>query len=239
MRLNRFISNSGLCARRAADQLIRSGQISVNGQRVSVLGTHVSPHDIVKYHDRVLSLEKHIYLLLNKPKDYITTLQDPASRKTVQSLIRNACEERIYPVGRLDRTTTGLLLFTNDGVLAKRLAHPTGWIKKLYHVMLDKPIHAVDIARIKQGVYLDDGVVRVDQCAIVDGEDRRHVGIEIHMGRNRVVRRLFEELYYRVVKLDRVMYAHLTKKNLPRGKWRFLSSQEVSTLYQFSKVGLA
>ena len=227
IRLNKFISHAGVCARRAADTLIQAGHITVNGQKVNTLGHKVTPQDVVRYRDQVLTADKHIYILLNKPKDYITTTKDPKERKTVLQLIKNACEERVYPVGRLDRNTTGLLLFTNDGALATKLAHPASKLEKLYHVVLNKPLSEVDYEKIKGGVVLEDGIAHVDQLEIVEA-DRRSIGLAIHMGRNRVIRRIFEQLHYEVVKLDRVMYAHLTKKDLPRGKWRLLTQQEVT-----------
>lgn len=236
IRLNQFISHAGVCARRAADMLIRAGHITVNGQKVNTLGYKVNPQDVVKYRDQLLKTDKHIYILLNKPKNYITTTEDPKGRKTVLQLIQNACQERVYPVGRLDRNTTGLLLLTNDGALAKHLAHPTSNIKKLYHVVLNKPISKADFEKVKVGVALEDGVVYVDQLEIV-AQDRRSIGLEIHMGRNRVIRRLFEKLHYEVVKLDRVMYAHLTKKDLLRGRWRMLTQQEVNRLYPKGSQG--
>jgi 23S rRNA pseudouridine2605 synthase len=196
---------------------------------VSTLGYKITPQDVVKYRDHVLKIDKHVYILLNKPKDYITTTEDPKGRKTVLQLVKNACQERVYPVGRLDRNTTGLLLLTNDGALAKQLAHPTSNIKKLYHVVLNKPISKADFEKIKAGVVLEDGVVDIDQLELV-AQDRKSIGLEIHIGRNRIVRRLFEHLHYEVVKLDRVMYAHLTKKDLPRGQWRLLTQQEVRRL---------
>ena len=226
IRLNKFISHAGVCARRAADTLIKAGKITINGQKVSTLGYKVTPQDVVKYRDQVLKADKRIYLLLNKPKDYITTTKDPKQRKTVLQLVKNGCQERVYPVGRLDRNTTGLLILTNDGALAKKLAHPASSIKKLYHVVLNKPISQMDFEKIKSGIMLEDGIAHVDQLEIV-GQDRRNVGLAIHMGRNRVIRRIFEQLRYEVVKLDRVMYAHLTKKDLPRGKWRLLTQQEI------------
>jgi 23S rRNA pseudouridine2605 synthase len=229
IRLNKFISHAGVCARRAADTLIQAGHITVNGKKVNTLGYKVTPQDVVKYRDQVLKKDKHIYILLNKPKDYITTTQDPKARKTVLQLVKNACHERVYPVGRLDRNTTGLLLLTNDGALAKKLAHPSSNLAKLYHVMLNKPLSKEDYEKIKVGVVLEDGIAHVDQLEIVE-QDSRSVGLEIHMGRNRVVRRIFEHLHYDVVKLDRVMYAHLTKKDLPRGKWRLLTQQEINRL---------
>ncbi len=226
IRLNKFISNAGVCARRAADMLIQEGHITVNGQKVNTLGYKVTSQDVVKYRNKVLSTNKCIYILLNKPKDYITTTKDPKGRKTVLNLVKNACQERVYPVGRLDRNTTGLLLLTNDGALAKHLAHPASNIKKLYHVVLNKPISKADFEKITAGIALEDGIAHVDQLEIVE-QDRRSIGLAIHMGRNRVIRRIFEQLRYEVVKLDRVMYAHLTKKDLPRGKWRMLTQQEV------------
>jgi 23S rRNA pseudouridine2605 synthase len=229
IRLNKFISHAGVCARRAADALIQAGHITVNGKKVNTLGYKVTPQDVVKYRDQVLKADKHVYILLNKPKDYITTTKDPKERKTVLQLVKNACRERVYPVGRLDRNTTGLLLLTNDGALAKKLAHPASNLAKLYHVMLNRPLSKEDYEKIKIGVVLEDGVAHVDQLEIVE-QDRRSIGLEIHMGRNRIVRRIFEHLHYDVVKLDRVMYAHLTKKDLPRGKWRLLTQQEVSRL---------
>lgn len=229
IRLNKFISHAGVCARRAADTLIQAGHITVNGKKVNTLGYKVTPQDVVKYRDQVLKEDKHIYILLNKPKDYITTTQDPKERKTVLQLVKNACQERVYPVGRLDRNTTGLLLLTNDGALAKKLAHPSSNLAKLYHVMLNKPLSKEDYEKIKVGVVLEDGIAHVDQLEIVE-QDSRSIGLKIHMGRNRVVRRIFEHLHYDVVKLDRVMYAHLTKKDLPRGKWRLLTQQEVNRL---------
>lgn len=223
-----------MCARRAADELIQAGRITVNGQKVTTLGYKVTPRDVVEYQGQVLKADKHVYILLNKPKDYITTTQDPQGRKTVIQLVRSACQERIYPIGRLDRDTTGLLLLTNDGALAKKLAHPSSHVKKLYHVVLNQPISQADFEKIKAGVTLEDGIAYVDKLEIV-GHDRRNLGLEIHMGRNRVIRRLFEHLGYEVVKLDRVMYAQLTKRDLPRGKWRRLTEQEVRLLQNTPK----
>jgi len=229
IRLNRFISNAGVCARRAADALIKAGYITVNGHTVRALGQKVTTQDVVKYRNRVLKANQSIYILLNKPKDYITTTKDPKGRKTVLQLITHACRERVYPVGRLDRSTTGLLLLTNDGALARHLAHPASNVKKIYHVVLNRPISEADFERVKEGVALEDGIACVDQLEVV-APDRSHVGLAIHMGRNRIIRRIFEHLHYEVVKLDRVVYAHLTKKNLPRGKWRLLTQQEVQQL---------
>lgn len=228
-RLNKFISHAGVCSRREADALIQTGHITVNGQKVTTLGHQVTPHDVVQYRGKLLSAEPLRYVLLNKPKDCITTAKDPQDRRTVMHLTHNACPERLYPVGRLDRNTTGLLLLTNDGALAKKLSHPASKVQKLYHVALDRPISPTDFAHIKAGVTLEDGVVQVDTLEIA-GQDRKHLGLVIHMGRNRVIRRLFEHLNYTVVKLDRVMYAHLTKKNLPRGQWRLLTAKEVQRL---------
>ena len=229
IRLNKFISNAGVCSRREADILIQDGHICVNGHKVTTLGYQITAQDVVKYRNKILKKDQPIYLLLNKPKDYITTSQDPQARKTVLQLIQNACQERVYPVGRLDRNTTGLLLLTNDGELAKKLAHPSGKIKKIYHVVLDRPISSSDFQRIEDGIMLEDGRVHVTALAIV-ANDRRSIGLETHMGRNRMIRRLFMHLHYDVVKLDRVGYAQLTKKNLSRGKWRFLTGQEVRHL---------
>jgi 23S rRNA pseudouridine2605 synthase len=229
IRLNRYIANSGVCSRRDADVLIESGEIKVNGNVITELGFQVKPGDVVKYGNRVLNREKMVYILLNKPKDFITTTDDPDERRTVMDLVKEACDERIFPVGRLDRNTTGLLLMTNDGELSDKLSHPSNNVKKIYSVELDKPITAVDFEKIKQGVVLEDGPAPVDDVAIVS-PDAMLLGIELHLGRNRIVRRIFEHLGYEVVKLDRVMYAGLTKKDLPRGNWRFLSEKEVIKL---------
>ena len=231
IRLNRFIANAGICSRREADTLITSGTITINGQVVTELGTKVKPTDSVFYGDQKLQNEKKVYLLLNKPKDFITTSDDPMERKTVMDLVQNACEERIYPVGRLDRNTTGLLLLTNDGDMAKKLTHPTHRIQKLYQVTLDKPLALNDMKDISKGVKIDEVIVIPDEISFVDqSEDRKEVGIAIHSGQNRVVRRIFEQFGYNVDKLDRVMFAGLTKKDLPRGRFRFLSPKEVSFL---------
>jgi 23S rRNA pseudouridine2605 synthase len=232
IRLNRYIANSGVCSRREADELIGLGEITVNGNVVTELGYKVGKDDVVKYGKKLLSPEKPVYILLNKPKDFITTTDDPQERKTVMSLVANACKERIYPVGRLDRNTTGLLLITNDGDLAKKLTHPSSKVKKLYQADLDKPLHSQDFDKILNGLKLEDGPVFVDALAYVS-QDKSSIGIEIHEGRNRIVRRIFEHLGYDVVKLDRVMYAGLTKKDLPRGKWKFLSEKEVVQLKYF------
>ncbi|MGB3616499.1 MAG: pseudouridine synthase, partial [Catalinimonas sp.] len=229
IRLNRFIANAGICSRREADKLIEQGKIQVNGQVVTVLGTKVKHDDVVKYQGKQLRGEKLVYILLNKPKDFITTTDDPEERKTVMQLVQNAAEERIYPVGRLDRNTTGLLLFTNDGDLSKRLMHPSHQVKKIYQVDLDKPISQADFKKLEEGVTLEDGPVPVDDVQILS-LDRTVLGIEIHVGRNRVVRRLFEHLGYDVARLDRVLYAGLTKKNLGRSKWRALTEKEINEL---------
>jgi 23S rRNA pseudouridine2605 synthase len=232
IRLNKYISNAGVCSRRDADILIQNGQVTVNGKVVTELGYKVEKNDLVGFNGKVLKSEKHVYVLLNKPKDFLTTTEDPEDRKTVMALVKNACKERIYPVGRLDRHTTGLLLFTNDGELADKLTHPSNNIKKVYQADLDKPISREDFDKIVDGLQLEDGPVRVDSIAILTS-DRTSIGLEIHEGRNRIVRRIFEHLGYEVVKLDRVMYAGLTKKDLPRGKWRYLSEKEVIRLKHF------
>jgi 23S rRNA pseudouridine2605 synthase len=231
--LNRYIANAGVCSRRDADTLIESGEIKVNGKVITEMGYKVQPGDLVKYGNRVLNREKLVYVLLNKPKDFITTTNDPNERKTVMDLVKDACDQRIYPVGRLDRNTTGLLLLTNDGELADKLAHPSNEIKKVYQVELDKPLTVEDFDQIKAGLTLEDGPVKVDDLAIVT-PDGMVVGIEIHSGRNRIVRRIFEHLGYEVLKLDRTVYAGLDKKDLPRGNWRFLSEKEVVKLKFFS-----
>jgi 23S rRNA pseudouridine2605 synthase len=230
IRLNRFIANSGVCSRRAADELISNGHISVNDTVVKEMGHKVNKDDVVTYDGKVLSREKLVYLLLNKPKDFITTTDDPNERKTVMQLVSNATEERIVPVGRLDRNTTGLLLFTNDGDLAMKLSHPSNEISKVYHVMLDKALRPEDMTKIAEGVELEDGQAFADEIAFPVPEDHSQVGLEIHSGKNRIVRRIFAHLGYDVVKLDRVCYAGLTKKDLPRGHWRHLSNVEVSRL---------
>jgi 23S rRNA pseudouridine2605 synthase len=230
IRLNRYIANAGICSRREADTLIESGVVKVNGVIVTTLGTKVGPDDKVQYGDQTLSKETKRYLLLNKPKDYITTAKDPEGRRTVAELIVSACHERLYPVGRLDRATTGLLLFTNDGELAKRLTHPSHEVKKMYHVTLDKNLKAIDFKRISEGLELEDGKAEVDEINYVEGGGKDEVGISLHSGKNRIVRRIFEHLGYDVVKLDRVLFAGLTKKDLPRGKFRFLTEKEINML---------
>lgn len=228
IRLNKFIANAGVCSRREADTLIETGVITINGKVVTKLGTKVMPGDVVKFNEQVLTGEQHQYLLLNKPKGYLTTTDDPQERKTVMEIIKHACKERIYPVGRLDKNTSGLLLFTNDGELAKKLTHPSHRVEKVYHAELDKPLMKADMLKITEGIELEDGLIKVD--AIAYGETKKEVGIEIHSGKNRIVRRIFESLGYEVVKLDRVVLAGLTKKDLPRGKFRFLSTEEVNIL---------
>jgi 23S rRNA pseudouridine2605 synthase len=235
IRLNKYIANSGICSRREADELIASGAVSVNGKIVTQLGTKISPDDHIQFGGETLRKEKSVYLLLNKPKDYITTTDDPEGRKTVMALIKNACKERVYPVGRLDRATSGLLLFTNDGEMAKKLMHPRHGVKKIYHVELDKNLTKVDLDKIANGLELDDGIATVDEIAFDgNGSDKKSIGLEIHTGKNRIVRRIFETLGYNVVKLDRVIYAGLTKKDLSRGRWRFLTQMEISMLKMIS-----
>ena len=229
IRLNKVIANAGICSRRDADKLILSGKISVNGQVVKVLGTKVMATDKITYFKKTIQSEKLQYVLLNKPKDFITTTIDPQNRRTVMTLVKKACLERIYPVGRLDRHTTGLLLLTNDGDLAKRLTHPKYKIKKVYQLKLDKPIIEAHYNAVLAGVQLDDGLASIDQLAILT-EDRKNLGIEIHIGKNRIVRRIFEKYGYEVLKLDRIMFGSLTKQNLPRGKWRFLNLKEIDNL---------
>ena len=230
LRLNKFLANAGVCSRREADEFIQAGVVTVNGQVVTELGTKVLRTDEVKFHDAPVSLEKKVYVLLNKPKDYVTTSDDPQQRKTVMDLVKDVCPERIYPVGRLDRNTTGVLLLTNDGDLASKLTHPKFLKKKVYHVHLDKNITAHDLQQIRDGITLEDGEIKADAVDYADERDKSQVGIEIHSGKNRIVRRIFESLGYRVTKLDRVQFAGLTKKNLRRGDWRFLTEKEVDML---------
>ena len=230
IRLNKFLANAGVCSRREADDFIQAGVVTVNGEVVKELGTKVKRTDTVVFHDQPVVLEKKVYVLLNKPKDTVTTSDDPQQRKTVMDLGKDACPERIYPVGRLDRNTTGVLLLTNDGDLASKLTHPKFLKKKVYHVYLDKNVTAHDIQQIAEGITLDDGEIRADAIAYASDTDKSQVGIEIHSGKNRIVRRIFESLGYRVVKLDRVQFAGLTKKNLRRGDWRFLTEKEVEML---------
>lgn len=230
VRLNRFLANAGVCSRREADTFIQAGVVKVNGNIVTELGTKVKRSDEVMFHDQAINMEKKVYLLLNKPKDYVTTSDDPQNRKTVMDLVKNACRERIYPIGRLDRNTTGVLLFTNDGDLATKLTHPQYLKKKIYHVFCDKNVTAADLRQIAEGITLEDGPIQADAIDYADPVDKKQVGIEIHSGRNRIVRRIFEHLGYKVVKLDRVYFAGLTKKNVKRGDWRFLTQDEVNML---------
>ena len=234
IRLNKFMANAGICSRREADELIQKGLVKVNGVAVSELGTKIKREDVVEYNDQVVTLENKCYILLNKPKDCVTTSDDPDGRLTVMDLVKNACKERIYPVGRLDRNTTGVLLLTNDGDLASKLTHPKFVKKKIYQVWTDKNISEEDMQRLADGIELEDGPIHADAISYVNDRDRNQAGIEIHSGRNRIVRRMFEHLGYRVTKLDRVYFAGLTKKNLPRGRWRYLSQEEVNFLKQGS-----
>ena len=230
VRLNRYLANAGVCSRREADTFIQAGVVKVNGVVVTELGTKVKRSDEVMFHDQTINMEKKVYVLLNKPKDYVTTSDDPQNRKTVMDLVKNACRERIYPVGRLDRSTTGVLLFTNDGDLATKLTHPQYLKKKIYHVYCDKNVTAADIRQIAEGIMLEDGEIHADTIDYAHDTDKKQVGIEIHSGRNRIVRRIFEHFGYKVVKLDRVYFAGLTKKNVKRGDWRFLTQDEVNML---------
>ena len=230
IRLNKFLANAGVCSRREADEFIQAGVVTVNGQVATELGTKVMRTDVIHFHDQLVSLEKKVYVLLNKPKDYVTTSDDPQQRKTVMDLVKNACPERIYPVGRLDRNTTGVLLLTNDGDLASKLTHPKYLKKKIYHVYLDRNVTAHDMQAIADGITLDDGEIKADDIQYADPNDKKQVGIEIHSGKNRIVRRIFESLGYRVTRLDRVQFAGLTKKNLRRGDWRYLTEEEVDRL---------
>jgi 23S rRNA pseudouridine2605 synthase len=236
IRLNRYISNAGICSRRKADELITAGVVSVNGEVVTSLGTKVDPaKDEIRYNNERLKREKMVYVLLNKPKDYITTTDDPQERRTVMQLVAKATKERIYPVGRLDRNTTGLLLLTNDGNLAEKLSHPRNNVTKIYQVELNKNLTQGDFNKIQFGIELEDGLIKPDDLSYVAGASKREVGIQIHSGKNRIVRRIFESLGYEVVKLDRVVYANLTKKDLPRGRWRYLEEKELIQLKHFVK----
>ena len=230
IRLNKFLANAGVCSRREADEFITAGVVSVNGEVVTELGTKIKRGDEVKFHDQAVSIERKIYVLLNKPKDTVTTSDDPQARRTVMDLVKGACSERIYPVGRLDRNTTGVLLLTNDGDLASKLTHPKYLKKKIYHVHLDKNLTKADMEQIAAGIQLDDGEIQADAISYTDDFKKDEVGIEIHSGKNRIVRRIFESLGYKVVKLDRVFFAGLTKKGLCRGEWRYLTEQEVNFL---------
>ena len=230
IRLNRFIANSGLCSRRDADEHIKNGLITVNGQQISDLGTKVTYDDDVRFKNKRLSSEKKVYILMNKPKDYVTTVEDPHAEHTVLELLGEDFPERVYPVGRLDKATTGVLLLTNDGDLTGKLTHPKYKRKKIYHVFLDKPVTKADLFKLTEGIELDDTTVVADAVSYADLDDKSQIGIELHSGQNRVIRRMFETLGYRVKKLDRVYFAGLTKKNVQRGKWRFLTDKEVSML---------
>ena len=230
IRLNKFLANAGVCSRREADEFITAGVVSVNGEVVTELGTKIKRSDVVKFHDEPVSIERKVYVLLNKPKDTVTTSDDPQERRTVMDLVKGACNERIYPVGRLDRNTTGVLLLTNDGDLASKLTHPKFLKKKIYHVHLDKNLTKADMEQIAAGIQLEDGEIHADAISYTDDFKKDQVGIEIHSGKNRIVRRIFESLGYKVVKLDRVFFAGLTKKGLRRGDWRYLSEAEVNYL---------
>ena len=229
LRLNRYIAKGGVCSRRDADVLITAGRVKVNGEVVQQVGVKVKRTDRVEVDDQVITPERKVYLVLNKPKDYVTTVEDPLERRTVMTLIEGACKERVYPIGRLDRQTTGVLLFTNDGDLAKKLTHPKYNQKKIYHVFLDKVVQTGDLEAIRKGIDLEDGFIQADDVRVAE-DDRTQVGIEIHSGRNRIVRRIFEHLGYQILRLDRVFFAGITKKNLPRGHWRFLTEDEVNIL---------
>jgi len=230
IRLNKYLSNAGVCSRREADVLIQTGVITVNGEIINELGYKIKPNDVVQYDGETINAEKKRYVLLNKPKGFITTMDDPRGRKTVMSLVKKACRERIYPVGRLDRETTGLLLFTNDGDMAKKLTHPRYQARKIYHVETDKQIKKEDLEKLLSGVVLEDGKTQCDKANYVEGGTYHEAGVELHSGKNRIVRRLFEALGYKVVRLDRVQFASLTKKDLPRGMYRHLTEHEIAFL---------
>ena len=230
IRLNKYLANAGICSRREADEFITAGVVSVNGEIVTELGTKVKRTDVIKFHDQQVSTERKVYILLNKPKDCVTTSDDPQERKTVMDLVKGACAERIYPVGRLDRNTTGVLLLTNDGDLASKLTHPKFLKKKIYHVYCDKNVTKADLDQIAAGITLEDGEIHADAVSYAHETDKKQVGIEIHSGKNRIVRRIFESLGYKVTKLDRVSFAGLTKKGVRRGDWRFLTEAEVNML---------
>ncbi|HRB67890.1 MAG: rRNA pseudouridine synthase [Chitinophagales bacterium] len=234
-RLNKFISNAGVCSRRQADEYIKAGYVTVNDEVVIEMGYKVKPNDTIKFKNKKVQNDKKVYILLNKPKGYLTTVSDDRERKTVMELVNTVKDARIYPVGRLDRNSSGILLLTNDGELAQKLSHPSGEVTKVYQVELDKPLESKDLLKIREGVVLEDGKANVDQVdyTLPRGDDK-YVGVELHSGKNRIVRRIFESLGYEVQKLDRVLYAGLTKKNLPRGKWRFLTEKEVIFLKYFT-----
>lgn len=229
IRLNKYLSNAGICSRREADVLIQTGVVSVNGNIILELGYKIKPGDVVQYDGETINAETKRYVLLNKPKGFITTMDDPMGRKTVMTLVKKACKERVYPVGRLDRDTTGLLLFTNDGDMAKKLTHPRYQAKKIYHAEVDKPVSKEELEKLKKGLDLEDGRTRFDEAEYVNGNSRE-IGVELHSGKNRIVRRMFEALGHTVVKLDRVQFASLTKKDLPRGYFRHLSEKEIAFL---------
>jgi len=230
IRLNRYLASTGICSRREADELIKAGLVTVNGTVITELGTKVNPDDNIKYNGGRLKTERMVYILLNKPKDYVTSLRDPHAKRTVMELVQNACKERVYPVGRLDRNTTGVLLLTNDGDLTKQLTHPSFNKLKIYHVSLDKALTKSDFVKILEGITLEDGFIQADALSYVDPTDKKEIGIEIHSGRNKIVRRVFEHFGYNIKKLDRVYFAGLTKKGLTRGKYRILTQQEVGVL---------
>lgn len=230
IRLNKYLASTGLCSRREADDLIQAGLVSVNGKLITELGFKVKPSDVIKYNGEKLKEEKKVYILLNKPKDYITTLEDPFAKRTVIDLIKGACRERVYPVGRLDRNTTGVMLLTNDGDLTKKLTHPRFEKLKVYHVELNKNLKAQDMEKIATGLMLEDGFIKADAISYASLDDKKIIGIELHSGRNRIVRRIFEQLGYEIRKLDRVYFAGLSKKGLSRGQWRFLTEQEIHML---------
>ena len=230
IRLNKYLANAGICSRREADEFITAGVVTVNGEVVTELGTKVKRSDVIKFHDQQVNAERKVYILLNKPKDCVTTSDDPQERKTVMDLVKGACAERIYPVGRLDRNTTGVLLLTNDGDLASKLTHPKFLKKKIYHVFCDKNVTKADLDQIAAGITLEDGEIHADAISYAHETDKKQVGIEIHSGKNRIVRRIFESLGYKVTKLDRVSFAGLTKKGVRRGDWRFLTEAEVNML---------
>ena len=231
IRLNKFIAHAGICSRREADNIIMNGDITVNGKIITEMGTKILKTDVVKYKGKILEKERLVYVLLNKPKNFISTVSDPHERKTVMNLVKNACEERIFPVGRLDRNTTGVLLFTNDGDLAKKLTHPKYKVEKIYYVELNKTLINEDMLKIVEGLELEDGFIKVDEINYINGDDEKNkIGIKIHSGKNHIVRRIFEELNYKVERLDRVKFAGLTKKNLKRGEWRLLMQKEINLL---------
>ncbi|MFT6167173.1 MAG: 23S rRNA pseudouridine2605 synthase [Vicingaceae bacterium] len=232
VRLNRFLANAGICSRREADKLIETGVVSINNKVVTELGTKVSPNDVVHYGGMLLQSQRKQYVLLNKPKNYITTMDDPEERQTVMELISKACNERIYPVGRLDRATSGLLLFTNDGEMTKRLTHPSGKVKKIYHVTVDKNITQKDLIALVEGIQLEDGPAGADKAFYLAETSKSTISIELHSGRNRIIRRMMEHLGYKVTKLDRVQFAGLTKKDIPRGRFRHLSEKEVGLMHR-------